>query len=679
MVYESKVVPNYNKIHRVLIFLTVLVFIIISSNNSVFAQYLHNKSLEEITKQTSELNKTAYIDVNKNPRDIGVSFSGTYEIDKAYVANSGSNSISIISADNNTKVRKDIPVEDNPTAIGINKFTNTVYVANSGSDSISVINDTTNKFINNIPVGNNPTAIGIPSSTMEEIGIPRFLLQSSQVFNFFSNTVYVANLFSDNVSVINGITNKFIKNIPVGDAPVDINFNFLVGIIYVANSGSDSISVINGITNKFIKNIPVGNNPTAIGINKFTNTVYVANTLSDNVSVIDGITNKFINNIPVGDNPTAIGINEFTGTVYVANTSSDNVSVINGTTNKFIKNIPVGDAPRDIISFGQPVYINTVYVANSGSDSISVIDGITNKFIKNIPVGDNPTAIGINEFTGTVYVANSDSNSISVIDIITNKVVAGIKLQLYPFNSGFIECNGLIPPTSQHFYVYSGSTCIAKPNKGFEFLSWEENLQNNSTQIINFSQPASALDSIKDFFNIKSEEPEAKLKITNFGSFTANFKELPAPLPPEYWATLFGVIVTAFISSWLTPTIIGWRKAKRHQNRLNDYQNELKDLYKDNKLDKHDIDKLDRLRDKIIFSYTKGDINKEQYDVLIKHLSIQYNEIFKNEIDSLKIKKDIGKKVKLKNELYSDLDDSYLNEKIDKEHYDLLKEKLSEL
>ena len=217
------------------------------------------------------------------------------------------------------------------------------------------------------------------------------------------------------------------------------------------------------------------------------------------------------------------------------------------------------------------------------------------------------------------------------------------------------------------------------PNKGFEFLSWEENLKNKSTQIINVSRPASILESVKDFFYIKSEEPEAKLNITKFGSFIANFKELPPPLPKEYWATLFGVIVTAFISSWLTPTIIGWRKSKKHQDKLNDYQNELKDLYKDSKLDKKNISKLDNLREKVVSGYTKGDLTKEQYDVLLKNISVKYNEIFQNEIDLLKNRIDKEDKIKLINELDTKLDNAYLQEKMSKEHYTLLKEKISEM
>jgi hypothetical protein len=115
---------------------------------------------------------------------------------------------------------------------------------------------------------------------------------------------------------------------------------------------------------------------------------------------------------------------------------------------------------------------------------------------------------------------------------VANKVVAGIMLEVSPFNSGYIECDRLISPIAQYFYVWSSSECIAKPNRWFELLNWEENLENNSTQVLKVSP--SALNAIADFFNIKSDEPEAKLNITKFGSFTANFKELPPPLPTEY-------------------------------------------------------------------------------------------------------------------------------------------------
>jgi hypothetical protein len=65
-----------------------------------------------------------------------------------------------------------------------------------------------------------------------------------------------------------------------------------------------------------------------------------------------------------------------------------------------------------------------------------------------------------------------------------------------------------------YFYVKSRVECTAKPVKGFEFVSWEEHLQGNSTQLIKASPSASPLYSLADFFGIELVEPEAKLNIT---------------------------------------------------------------------------------------------------------------------------------------------------------------------
>ena len=500
-------------------------------------------------------------------------------------------------------------------------------------------------------------------------------LPSDIDFNEVTNTIYVSNSGSNTISVIRGMDNKKIVDIPVGDRPLGVSVNEVTNTIYVSNFGSNNITVISGATNTKITEIPVSYDPNDVSVNEVTNTIYVSNSGSNTISVISGINNTKIEDIPVGVGPVSIGVNENTNTIYVSNMGSNTISVIRGMDNKKIVDIPVGEDPRGI---GVNRFTNLIYVANMGSKSVSLVSGANNTKIEDIPVGEGPTAVGVNHVAMAVYTANFGSNSLSLIDAIDNKIVAGIFLHVKPFNSGVIECDESIAPNGEYFYVNSGTVCRAKSNQGFEFLSWEENIMNNSTQIINVSQPASTLESIKNFFNIKSEDPKAKLKVTTFGTFTANFKELPPALPKEYWATLFGVVVTAFISSWLTPTIIGWRKAKKHQGKLNDYQNELKDLYKDNKFDKSDIDNLDVLRDKVISGYTIGDITKEQYDVLLNNISTRYNEIFQNEINLLKNTNNNDEKIKLSNKIQSDLNDAYLKKKIDKEHYDLLKEMVSE-
>jgi YVTN family beta-propeller protein len=180
--------------------------------------------------------------------------------------------------------------------------------------------------------------------------------------------------------------------------------------------------------------------------------------------------------------------------------------------------IDVGDKPQDI---GVYEGRGTVYVANSGSNTVSVISedkNNTTKIAQDIPVGNGPIAIGVDYVTDTVYVANegylanrgylanSLSGTVYVIDNTAGRVVAGVTFQVNPFNSGSSVCDDLTtpdpsdqtPPTpiGKYTYVYSGDQCTARPNNGFEFQSWEENLKGKATQPINVSRLASPWDAL---------------------------------------------------------------------------------------------------------------------------------------------------------------------------------------
>jgi len=133
---------------------------------------------------------------------------------------------------------------------------------------------------------------------------------------------------------------------------------------------------------------------------------------------------------------------------------------------------------------------------------------------------------------------------------------------------------------------------------------------------------------------MKSDKPEATLNITKFGSFTANFKALPPSIPPEYIATLFTVVVTAFVGTWLIPSVIGWRKSRNQWKKIEYYHNKTNSLYDDDKLDEKDIDELDYLRNNMTQEYTtgkhsKGKINNEKFNELKKDISIIYADIYR--------------------------------------------------
>ncbi len=259
------------------------------------------------------------------------------------------------------------------------------------------------------------------------------------------------------------------------------------------------------------------------------------------------------------------------------------------------------------------------------------------KMGEDIVVGKYPRAIATNILLGTAYVANYLDNTVSVIDAVVDKVVAKTIFNIEPFQGGRIECGNdkLIVPIEQQFYLYAGSECVAKPNTGYEFISWQENLGNNSTQMLQVSPPLSAMETVFNFLRPNHDKPEAILNITKFGSFTANFNELPPAIPPEYIATLFAVVISAFIGSWLTPTLVDWRKTRNQGKKLIYYHNEIKSINSDNRFDKSDIEDLDYLREKITDNYTRGKITKDQYDKLLDEFSVKYREVFNNEINFL--------------------------------------------
>jgi YVTN family beta-propeller protein len=625
-------------------------------------QTLHERRLSEVVKQTSGLNQYSQIDVGDLPLDIGIlEGRGTSYI---YVANSGSNTVSVIDAENNEKITEDIRVENRPADIGIHVLRNAIYVANYDSNTVSVISEGTNRNMENvhsIPVGERPAAIGISPAL---------------------DRVYVANSGSNTVSVIDAENNENIGDILVGESPADIRISEGTSTVYVTNHDSNTVSVINATTNtKITEDIPVGERPAAIGIleGRGTSYIYVANSGSNTVSVIAKMPNNTMGvekNVTVGETPWSIGSDSERGTVYVANVGSNTVSVIAKMPNNTMgveKNVTVGETPWSI---GSDSERGTVYVANVGSNTVSVINATTNtKITEDIPVGERPAAIAVSEGTDTVYVANYRSSGISAIDAVDNEIVAGIKFQENPLDSGYIECDGLAFPSSQQqYYVPSGTECIARPNPGFEFVSWEEILEDGSTQLIRVSRPASAFESFLDLLSIRSDEPEAKLNITKFGTFTANFKELPPAVPSEYWIPLYGIIATTIVG-WSIPGIIGWIKSKMDVRKLNFYHKQITSLYRDGKLDENDIEPLDKLRQSIVNGYSTGNLNEKHYENLKDETSILYDKIFRKRLDdALNNNNPTGEKATQEQlaQIRNDVAYAYSEGKINEKHYVLL-------
>src|SRR5256712_67980 len=211
---------------------------------------------------------------------VGTSSYGiAYGNGNIYVANFGSNNVSVINATNT--VVATIPVGTNPA--GVTYGNGNAYVANYGSNTVSVI-DSTNTVVATIPVGTNPAGV-----------------------TYGNGNAYVTNFASNSVSVIDS-TNTVVATIPVGPYPTSNAFDPDNGYVYITSLNGNSVYVVTGIVQSSSP-IPTISPPT-ISITSLSNgTLITTSTLTVNGTASAGTT---IQSVQVGIDGGAL--NQASGT-----------------------------------------------------------------------------------------------------------------------------------------------------------------------------------------------------------------------------------------------------------------------------------------------------------------------------------------------------------------------------
>jgi YVTN family beta-propeller protein/VCBS repeat-containing protein len=260
------------------------------------------------------------------------------------------------------------------------------YVANQGTNTVTVVNTKTGAVVGNpIQVGTAPTGV---------------------LANADGSKVYVTNRTSGTVSVIR-TSDRSVTSVTVGTNPEFMALNDTGTRLYVTNYGSSSVSVIDTATNKLIDVNPatpttvdaikVGAYPRGIAFTtvKRQPRLYVVSQAGNSVSVVDANTYKLIDanpatpttvdSIKVGSTPEMIAIRD--GYAYVTNNGSSTVSVINVATNKVEgAAISVGTKPAGVTFSGDG---SLLYVAN-GNDTVSVINTKTRALVSTLQVDTAP-------------------------------------------------------------------------------------------------------------------------------------------------------------------------------------------------------------------------------------------------------------------------------------------------
>ena len=337
-----------------------------------------SNNVSVINRQTGDI--VAKVMVGKKPRGIAVGFGKARQ--RVYVANSGSNSISVIEPTLN-KVEQEIQIRFGtvPESIAVAQISpgrEMMFVANYGSNVVSVIDGNSYQEILKINVGNGPIAIAV-DPPIENFTGSRFL--SFEEINMLRNyregffNVYVVNKNSKDVTIIkmdrSGTSVADILTVNVEWNPMALAIDYERAKVYVTNYNNEDLSVIDiiqitqGITAGAVSAIAnVGRSFIGVLPDPDIDRIYLLNAVKNEIVIIRPFSEALrstpnlattvspvVGTIPVGVSPRSITFDLEGRTIYVANRGSDTVSEIDRTTKRVIRTIPVGKKPYGIAMF----------------------------------------------------------------------------------------------------------------------------------------------------------------------------------------------------------------------------------------------------------------------------------------------------------------------------------------
>lgn len=307
--------------------------------------------------------------VTVGDQPIGMIISGT----GAYVANSLSDTVSVIDVTNN-QLTATIAVGDSPHSMAVSGTG--LYVTNVTDGTVTVIDTADNQVVTTITVGGGPRNIATGGTG-----------------------AYVANYADDTVSVIDITDNQVVATVSVGDRPHGVGINGTG--VYVTNLGSNTVSIIDRTDNQVVTAFAVGSQPEGVAF--YGTGAYVTNYNGDTVSVIDTTDNQPVKTISMGDGPTFVRING-TG-AYVTNYLGGTVSVIDVTTNTVDQTVSTTQ-PFDVAFYEDSTTLAPVLTAPASGASSSVCYDLTLTYsLPETPLSDTVKLIFLNTGTSVTSIA----------------------------------------------------------------------------------------------------------------------------------------------------------------------------------------------------------------------------------------------------------------------------------
>ncbi len=341
----------------------------------------------------------------------------------AYVANAGSNTVSILDL---VYLRPDrtLQVGADPTALAVNPARNEVYVLNaqpeSAAGSLTLIDTNRNQVAATVPLHRNPTALVVAPG---------------------GRRAYVVNTGANTLSTVDLDARRAIASTPTGDKPSGIAIAADARTLVVTNAGDGTILLFNvdakGTLNlrTTIPGCPGAVSPRILpdssktfvacaGTNKVLAVSLAADPASWNARQDANLLHDhLLATLDVGQNPTQLTLKPDGGEVFASNSAANSLSEIATYTNEVGNTQAIGKHPTQGIVSADG---STLWIADSGANSLSLYSIDDGKLLGGLTTGDAPVALAFSAEENLVLVADRDSGDVAFIRTTSQKGPAAL-------------------------------------------------------------------------------------------------------------------------------------------------------------------------------------------------------------------------------------------------------------
>lgn len=302
-------------------------------------------------------------------------------------------SVSVIDTQRNAVVAT-IPVHHAPAAISVESTGHRAFVANTGSNTISVLDLDTRRQLASIATSERPTGM-IVSPDGRSLLVTRRTGSMVSIFSVAApNVAGPALSLRATISGCPGATDAVILPDSSKAFVACSTAEHVLAIGLAAAPGSWAVRQDASLAyDHALALLQVGHGPTQIALKPDGGEIFVSNSLSDSVSEISTQTNEVGSTYEIGNRPDHGVVSADNGALWVANSGADSLSLYSIDDGKMVSSLRTGNGPG-ALAFSADQHLLLAADARSGDVAVIRTNGrLGPALFTLLPAGSSPSAI----------------------------------------------------------------------------------------------------------------------------------------------------------------------------------------------------------------------------------------------------------------------------------------------